>query len=273
MCLLKKATKGAPATGVGLWLFWSSRSPLTSALQMKQQVVRSHCGCFIPAYEPILQSLTSKANSIICKRCNVWFCVCVCVTGYVCWGAPCDLHSLPADGGLKNLQTGVQPGHFGLPSRLGRTHTHMHARTRAHTVGHFSVRLCDFSTHAIWVWQRMSGCLPAITHLRRENQPCPQKLDALIGARLEQGLQIRGTCSAFIVEAKRAYYSPGLTIQDSDHIERPFYRFLFKTKKERKKRAAAKQQRSHVKKSCTVQHVDTPRPPPHPPLSPDPSHS
>lgn len=73
----------------------------------------------------------------------------------------------------------------------GYTHGHTHT----HTVGHFSMRLCDFSAHAMWAWQRMSACLPTITHLRRENQQYPQKLNTLIGARLEQGLQIRGTCS------------------------------------------------------------------------------
>lgn len=41
MCLLKGNDKGVRATGVASWLFWSGRSPLTSALQWKQQVVLS----------------------------------------------------------------------------------------------------------------------------------------------------------------------------------------------------------------------------------------
>lgn len=99
-----------------------------------------------------------------------------------------------ADKGWKKFQTGAQPVHFGLPSRLGRKHTQA-----IHTVGHFSVRLCDISAHVIQAWQRMSACLPAIPHLSRENQRWPQKLNTVIGARLEKGLQIRGTRSARLV--------------------------------------------------------------------------
>lgn len=39
MCLLKKTTKVCEPQGLATWLFWSCGSPLTSALQSKQQVV------------------------------------------------------------------------------------------------------------------------------------------------------------------------------------------------------------------------------------------
>lgn len=131
-------------------------------------------------------------------------------------------------------------------------HTHIHKII--HTVGHFSMRLCDFPTHAIWAWQRMSGCLPAITHLKRENQQRPpetQRADwSQIGTRTPNQRDMLG----YIVESERAYYSPGLTIQDSGHNERPPYLILFK------KRPA--KQKTYMTKSSTVQHTDTPHPPP-----------
>ena len=177
---------------------------------------------------------------------------------YPCWGESCKPARSPADGGLKNFQTGGQPVHFGLPAPCQNTHTHTH--TQIHTVGHFSVRLCDFSTHAIQAWQRMSGCLPVITHLRRENQQWPRKTRrtdwSQIGTRPPNQRDMPG----HIVESKEPITAPGLTISQSGHNERPPFLCLSLLKSKNKKKVW---KRLHDNKK-TAQTDTQPPPPAHP---------
>lgn len=89
---------------------------------------------------------------------------------------------------------------------LDAGHTHTYTQ-----FGHSRLRLCDSPTQA---WQSMSGRLPAIAHLRRENRRLYQKLDELIGARLEQPPPPpnRWDVLGCMVVSVRVYHSPGLTV-------------------------------------------------------------
>ena len=137
---------------------------------------------------------------------------------------------------IKELSNWRPASTFWFTSALPE-HTHTRARTNTythtntHTVGHFSVRLCDFSTHVIQAWQRMSGCLPAITHLRRENQQWPRKTRradwSQIGTRPPNQRDMPG----HIVELNGPITAPGLTISQRGHNERPPYLCLIKKKK------------------------------------------
>ncbi|TNN75215.1 hypothetical protein EYF80_014625 [Liparis tanakae] len=76
-----------------------------------------------------------------------------------------------------------------------------------------------------WFHQGLLECkmCETITHLRRENQQWPQKPDALIGAGLDQGLQIKGSFPGHIVHCTlRTEKNPELKLRDKvQHIDIP----------------------------------------------------
>lgn len=143
----------------------------------------------MPNYETILQMPTSNAKHrdiIVLRnlkgRVPAYVCVCV---------EKCQYHLSDAEEGYEEISYRSPAGMFFGFAKVGRSSTQA-----IHTVGHFSVRLYIYffflQNLQSWGWQRMSARLLAIAQPRRENQQCPQKLYTVIGARLEQGFQIRG---------------------------------------------------------------------------------
>jgi len=172
----------------------------------------SHCGGFTAGFERILSSPTSNANSIISQCRGAWVCVCVCGCVCVCETilveVCCATCTPSCRWRIKRTFRLEASQHILVYHRASAEHTHTHSPTHVHTHTHSLLSKCaivwyfssPFSRHiGSKAWQRMSGCLPAITHLRRENQQWPQKPNALIGAGLEQGLQIKGSFLGDIV--------------------------------------------------------------------------
>lgn len=99
----KRNDKGVQATGVASWLFWSGRSPLTSALQSKQRVVLPTVAAFYqvmrgffscPHQTHAAQYHSAAARERVCVCASVKVSVLGCAVQPAC---------SPADGGLKKL--------------------------------------------------------------------------------------------------------------------------------------------------------------------------
>lgn len=143
----KGSDKGAQATGVGIVVV------LILPVAIDERQFTASCRLFFPLraadirlwVDPFVAHIKHKLDNITALlRSNV----CVKVSAFRC--------TLIHRRRLKQVYSWM------LAISAQPWHTHTHAQ-----FGHFRVRLCDLPTQA---WQRMSGRLSAIAHLRRENR-------------------------------------------------------------------------------------------------------